>query len=74
MVIWNKIQFKKNMKTSSTVTINTRGGRHSFACLRRTEKPPWVLVSEAVKTLQKECTVDLGGSGWQESGLTGSAC
>jgi hypothetical protein len=26
----------------------TSGGRHSSACLRRTENPPWVLVSEAV--------------------------
>lgn len=31
-------------------------------------------MSEAVKTLQKECTVVFGGSGGQESGLTGSVC
>ena len=52
----------------------TSGGRHSEACLRRTENPPWVLVSEAVKTLQKECTVGLGGSDELESGLVGSIC
>lgn len=34
----------------------TSGGRHSSACLLNTEKPPWVLVSEAVRVLQKECT------------------
>ena len=32
----------------------TKAGRHSVACFLRTEKPPWVLVSEAVKTLQNE--------------------
>jgi len=32
----------------------TNAGRHSVACFLRTENPPWVLVSEAVKTLQKE--------------------
>jgi hypothetical protein len=52
----------------------TSGGRHSEACLRRTENPPWVLVSEAVKTLQKEWTVGLGGSDGHGSGLVVSIC
>lgn len=54
--------------------IITNGGRHSFACLRRTENPPCVLVSEAVKTLQNEWTVGLGGSSIGLSGLLGSLC
>lgn len=41
----------------------TSGGRHSSACRRSTENPPWVLVSEAVRVLQKECTWNRGGSG-----------
>ena len=41
---------KLNQRDSSI----TKAGRHSVACFLRTEKPPWVLVSEAVKTLQKE--------------------
>lgn len=45
-----------------------------MACLRRIEKPPWVLVSEAVKTLQKEWTVGFGGSGGHASGVVGSGC
>lgn len=32
----------------------TNGGRQSSACLRRTENPPWVLVSDAVSVLQNE--------------------
>lgn len=52
----------------------TNWGRHSVACFRRTENPPWVLVSEAVKILQNECTVCLGGSGGHISGLLGSLC
>lgn len=38
----------------------TRGGRHSSACRRSTEKPPCVLVSEAVSVLQKDLTAGLG--------------
>lgn len=34
----------------------TSGGRHSSAWRRSTEKPPCVLVSEAVNVLQNECT------------------
>lgn len=30
----------------------TRGGKQSSAALRGTEKPPWVLVSDAVSVLQ----------------------
>lgn len=52
----------------------TSGGRQSSACLRRTEKPPWVLVSEAVSVLQNEWTVHLGGSGRGSSGLVTSLC
>lgn len=52
----------------------TSGGRHSVACLRRTENPPWVLVSEAVRILLKDRTVGLGGSGRVESRLVGSLC
>lgn len=52
----------------------TSGGRHSVACRLRTENPPWVLVSEAVRILQNECTVGrtVSGCGW--SRLTGSFC
>lgn len=52
----------------------TNGGRQSSACLRRTEKPPWVLVSEAVRVLQNEWTVHLSGSGSGASGLEISLC
>lgn len=52
----------------------TSGGRQSSACLRRTENPPWVLVSEAVSVLQNEWTVHLGGSGGGGSGLVTSLC
>ena len=45
----------------------TRGGRHSSACLLRTENPPWVLVSDAVRVLQKEYTKGFGGSGGRGS-------
>ena len=45
----------------------TRGGRHSSACRLSTEKPPCVLVSDAVKVLQKECTWNLGGGGGGDS-------
>lgn len=40
----------------------TKGGRQSSACLRSTENPPCVLVSEAVSVLQNECTVHFSGS------------
>lgn len=56
------------------IRVITNWGRHSVACFRRTENPPWVLVSEAVKILQNECTVCLGGSGGHISGLLGSLC
>lgn len=52
----------------------TNGGKHSLACLRRTENPPCVLVSEAVKILQNEWTVCFGASSGHESGLLGSVC
>jgi hypothetical protein len=35
---------------------HTRGGRQSSAWRRSTEKPPCVLVSEAVSALQKDLT------------------
>jgi len=44
---------KKKFNKKKTDCI-TNAGRHSVACFLRTEKPPWVLVSEAVKTLQNE--------------------
>lgn len=53
---------------------NTIGGKQSLACFRRTENPPWVLVSEAVKILQKEQVAGVGGSGTHGSGLVGSLC
>lgn len=52
----------------------TSGGRHSSACLRRTEKPPWVLVSEAVSVLQKEWALHLSTSGSWGSRLVTSLC
>ena len=39
---------------------HTRGGRHSSAWRRSTEKPPCVLVSDAVRVLQKDLTAGLG--------------
>ena len=36
----------------------TRGGKQSSAARRGTEKPPWVLVSEAVRVLQNMWGVD----------------
>jgi hypothetical protein len=51
--------------------LRTSGGRHSFAWRRRTEKPPWVLVSDGVRILQKECTTGLGVSGRGGSGNVG---
>jgi len=50
----------------------SKGGRQSSACLRSTEKPPCVLVSEAVSVLQNECTVHFSGSWTGASGLVGS--
>lgn len=41
----------------------TSGGRHSSAWRRSTEKPPCVLVSEAVNVLQNEWTRGLTGAG-----------
>ena len=52
----------------------TSGGKQSSACLRRTENPPWVLVSEAVSVLQNEWTLHLSGSGRGGSGLVTSLC
>ena len=41
----------------------TRGGKQSSAARRGTEKPPWVLVSDGVRILQKVCTTGRGVSG-----------
>jgi hypothetical protein len=49
----------------------TSGGRHSLAWRLSTEKPPWVLVSDGVRILQKECTTGLGISGRGGSGNVG---
>jgi hypothetical protein len=51
--------------------VRTRGGRHSFAWRRRTENPPWVLVSDGVRILQKECTTGLDDPGRGGSGNVG---
>lgn len=71
-------QFVKRRQTVAYIwqdqLIFTRDGRHSLACFLRTENPPWVLVSDAVKTLQKEWTFGLWGSGRHGSWLVGSAC
>lgn len=64
---------KEVNKTNASSNL-TSGGRQSSACLRRTEKPPWVLVSDAVRVLQKEWTLALGGSGRGESGPVTSDC
>lgn len=52
----------------------TNWGKHSVACFRSTENPPWVLVSDAVNILQKDWTVRFGWSGGHGSGLVGSFC
>jgi hypothetical protein len=57
-----------------TLLMLTSWGRHSSACLLRTEKPPWVLVSEAVNVLQKECAVHFSGSCSSGSRLVSSLC
>ena len=36
---------------------STRGGKQSSAARRGTEKPPWVLVLEAVSVLQNMCYI-----------------
>ena len=44
----------RNLKFESMqVGVNTSGGRHSMACLLFNTKPPFLLVSEALKTLVK---------------------
>lgn len=48
------IREKKETNKNETDGVSTKGGRHSVACFLRTEKPPCVLVSEAVKILQNE--------------------
>ena len=35
----------------------TKGGKQSSAARRGTEKPPWVLVLEAVSVLQNMCDI-----------------
>lgn len=55
-----KSGFQKSIRTQEASL--TKGGRQSSACLRRTENPPCVLVSEAVSVLQNECTVHFSGS------------
>ena len=52
----------------------TNVGRHSFAFFLSTEKPPWVLMSEAVKTLQKEWILAFGGSSMHLWRPVGSLC
>lgn len=66
-------KFHEKLKTLFLKVV-TSGGRQSSACLRRTENPPWVLVSEAVSVLQNEWTVHLSGSGSGGSGLVISPC
>jgi hypothetical protein len=48
----------------------TSGGRHSSAWRRSTEKPPCVLVSEAVNVLQKECTRGLASAAGGAAGIS----
>lgn len=86
VISWTKhenYRVKDNWRQSWTSVSNdfqnekkllTSGGKQSSACLRRTEKPPWVLVSEAVSVLQNEWTVHLGDSGKGSSGLVTSLC
>jgi hypothetical protein len=51
-------------------SILTSGGRHSSAWRRSTEKPPCVLVSEAVNVLQNECTRGLAGAAAGTAGIS----
>jgi hypothetical protein len=55
------LQLKQRKLPSQRFTSITSDGRHSSAWRRSTEKPPCVLVSEAVSVLQKECTRGLTG-------------
>ena len=70
--IWKRTQTRNSTKNKTDHITNA--GRHSMACFLRTEKPPWVLVSEAVKTLLNEWTGALGGSAVHGSGFIGSSC
>ena len=56
-------QKQSTRKRKKKKRIQTRGGRHSSACRLSTENPPWVLVSDAVRVLQKEWTWNRGGGG-----------
>jgi hypothetical protein len=55
------IEQNKFPQSSSVESTHTRGGRHSSAWRRSTEKPPCVLVSEAVSVLQNDRTTGLAG-------------
>lgn len=65
---------KMGVQQQRMIYILTNGGKQSSACLLNTEKPPCVLVSEAVRVLQNEWTGHLWGSGRGGSGLEISLC
>ena len=52
----------------------TKAGKHSVACLRRTENPPWVLVSDAVRIFTNEWNICFVGSTRGGSRLVSSLC
>lgn len=61
---------KNGQRTHNNWILLNSGGRHSSACRLKTENPPWVLVSDAVSVLQKECTWNRGGGGRIDSFFT----
>ena len=52
----------------------TKAGKHSVACLRRTENPPCVLVSDAVRIFTNEWNTCFVGSTRGGSRLVSSLC
>jgi len=65
-------QKRRNIRHWCRKKNRTNGGRHSSACRFNTENPPWVLVSDAVSILQKECTRGRAGRGGKSSSSTNS--
>lgn len=51
-----KIVLKFKAQIKILIYLRTRGGKIFSAALRGTENPPWVLVSLAVRVLQKNST------------------
>ena len=53
---------------------HTNGGRQSSACFLRTENPPWVLVSEAVRIFMNIPRCIIAGEETEDPWGDGDAC